>query len=222
MSPFASQFSASVARRDQVVKNRWVGAVPRTAAATASPSSRLAANGAIRASRPLGSRQSPETQPSASRRSARSPPLIPVTPTMSAWPLMPPVCRADRAAAHLAVDESRRDDQEALEDVLPFLVEAEEYGGVENLHAQAGAHEGADERSAATEQARPAEDHGGYRGQGVVFSLSRVADSELREQDDRAEEGQERSADVTDERCSVHRDSDAPGRLLVRPERAQP
>ena len=42
MRPLTSQFSASVARRDQVVKKTCVGAVPRTAAATASASSRSA------------------------------------------------------------------------------------------------------------------------------------------------------------------------------------
>ena len=44
MRPLTSQFSASVARRDQVVKKTCVGAVPRTAAATASASSRSAAS----------------------------------------------------------------------------------------------------------------------------------------------------------------------------------
>ena len=54
MRPLTSQFSASVARRDQVVKKTCVGAVPRTAAATASASSRSAASGVIRSSRPSG------------------------------------------------------------------------------------------------------------------------------------------------------------------------
>src|SRR6187397_2604578 len=141
MRPLTSQFSASVARRDQVVKNTWVGAVPRTAVATASASSRSAANGSMPSPRLLGSRQSPETcQPSSRRRRARLPPLIPVTPTTSARSLMGRpsaderelgeaerrscclrVC-ADRAPPHLAVDKRGGDDQEALEDVLPFLV----------------------------------------------------------------------------------------------------
>ena len=43
MRPLTSQFSASVARRDHVVKKTCVGAVPRTAAETASASSRSAA-----------------------------------------------------------------------------------------------------------------------------------------------------------------------------------
>jgi len=76
MRPLTSQFSASVARRDQVVKNMCVGAEPRTAAATASASSRSATNGVIRSSRPSGWRHMPATcQPSARRRPARFPPL---------------------------------------------------------------------------------------------------------------------------------------------------
>ena len=88
MRPLTSQFSFSVARRDQVVKKMCVGAVPRTAAETASASSRSATSGVIRSSRLSGWRQSPATrQPSDRRRRARFPPLMPVTPTMSARPL---------------------------------------------------------------------------------------------------------------------------------------
>ncbi len=97
MRPFTSQFSASVSRRDQVVKKTCVGAVPRTTPATASASSRSAASAVIRGSSSTGRRQRPSTsQPSASSRAATLPPLIPVTPTTSArllnarsppWPL---------------------------------------------------------------------------------------------------------------------------------------
>ena len=89
MRPLTAKFSASVARRDQVVKKTCVGALPRTAAATASASRRSAASGVIRSSRPSGRRHRPATsQPSASRRCARFPPLMPVTPTTSARPLI--------------------------------------------------------------------------------------------------------------------------------------
>ena len=78
-------FSASVARRCQVVKKTCVGAVPRTAAATEPASSRSAVSGVIRSSTPSGRRHRPATsQPSARRRCARLPPLMPVTPTTSA------------------------------------------------------------------------------------------------------------------------------------------
>ena len=63
MRPLTSQFSASVARRDQVVKKTCVGPVPRTAAATDSASSRSARSGSIRSSSPLGSRLRPEDLP---------------------------------------------------------------------------------------------------------------------------------------------------------------
>src|SRR5204863_1760311 len=88
--------------------------------------------------------------------------------------------RARRAATHLAVDDCGGDDQEPLEDVLPFLVEAEEDGRVEDLNAEPGAHERADERASPAEQARPAEHDCRDRRQGVVLSLSGVADPELR------------------------------------------
>ena len=93
---------------------------------------------------------------------------------------------------------------------------------VENLNAEPGAHQRADERATPAEQARAAEDDGGDRGEGVPGPLSRVTDSELRKQDDRAEQGQERGAEVAEERRPVDGHADPPRRLLVRPDRAQP
>src|SRR5438045_3942625 len=96
--------------------------------------------------------------------------------------------RARCTAPHLAVDDRSSDDQEALEDVLPLLIEAEERRRIQDLHAEACPHERSDEGASPAEQARAAEDDGGDRGEGVARALPRVADSELREQDDRAEE----------------------------------
>ena len=74
MRPLTSQFSASVARRDHVVKKTCVGAMPRTAAATASASSRSATSGVMRSSRPSGRRHRPVTsQPSARSRRGKVP-----------------------------------------------------------------------------------------------------------------------------------------------------
>ena len=53
-------------------------------------------------------------------------------------------------------------------------------------------------------------------------SLTRITDSELREQDDRTEEREQRGADIAEERGAVHRDADTAGRLLRRPDRAKP
>jgi hypothetical protein len=44
--------------------------------------------------------------------------------------------------------------------------------------------------------------------------LTRVADSELGEQDDRSEERQERGAEVTEERRPIQGDAHAPRRLF--------
>src|SRR4051794_13084781 len=87
--------------------------------------------------------------------------------------------RALCAAPDLAVDDRSRDDQEALEDVLPLLVEAEEGGRVQHLHAQPGRHHGADERAPPAEQAGAAEHHRGDRGERVAGSLTGIADAEL-------------------------------------------
>src|SRR5690348_4716460 len=103
---------------------------------------------------------------------------------------------ANRAPPDLAVDDRSRDDQQALEDVLPLLVEAEEHRRVQHLDAEARAHERADERAAPTEQARPPEHDGGDRRERVARPLSGVADADLREQDDGAEERQQRRAEV--------------------------
>src|SRR5215471_13443683 len=141
MRPFTSQFSASVGRRDHVVKKTWVGAVPRTAAVTASRSSRSAVRCSTRASRFSAWRLRPETnQPSDRSRWATLPPLMPVTPTTSA---RPPVTsqllgscstwHTQAGAAHLAVDERGGDDQTSLEDVLPLLIETEEDRRVQDL-----------------------------------------------------------------------------------------
>ena len=133
-------------------------------------------------------------------------------------------CRARErpAATHLAVDEGRGDDQEPLEDVLPLLVEAEEHRRVQDLNAEPRAHQRPDEGASPAEQARPAEHDGGDRGQRVAGALSRVADAELREQDDRAAEREQRGAQVAEQRRPVDRHADAPRRLLVRADRAQP
>src|SRR5690348_11076385 len=102
---------------------------------------------------------------------------------------------ANRAPPDLAVDVRSRNDQQALEDVLPLLVEPEEDRRVQHLDAEAGSHQRADEGAAAAEQARPAEDDGGDRGERVARPLARVADAELREQDDGAEEREQRRSE---------------------------
>src|SRR6202023_3235095 len=63
--------------------------------------------------------------------------------------------RARPAAAHLAIDNGCSDDQEPLEDVLPLLIEAQEYRCVQDLNAEPCTHQRADERASPTEQARP-------------------------------------------------------------------
>src|SRR5262249_35301302 len=144
MRPLTSQLSASVARRCQVVKKTCVGAAPRSAELVADPSSRSAAIGSMRGARALGLRERPETpQPRARGPAARLPPLIPVTPTTRARPgasdrprLSGGLCAIGltrRSSTHLAIDDGRRDDEQALEDVLPLLIETEEDGGVEHL-----------------------------------------------------------------------------------------
>src|SRR6476619_586032 len=70
---------------------------------------------------------------------------------------------AQTASAHLAVAEGGGHDQEPLKDVLPLLVEAQERGCVEYLNAEAGAHEGADERASSAKQTGAAEHNGGNR-----------------------------------------------------------
>src|SRR5947208_14164435 len=109
--------------------------------------------------------------------------------------------RARAASTHLAVDEGRGDDQEPLKDVLPLLIEVEKYRRVQDLNDEPRTHERTDEGASPTEQARAAEDDGGDRRQGVPGALSGAAHSELREQDNRAEEGEERGAHVAEERC---------------------
>src|SRR6476469_9019068 len=76
--------------------------------------------------------------------------------------------------AHLAVDDGGDDDQRTLEEVLPGLAEVEEDGGVEHLDDQPGAEERADERAAPTQQAGPAEHHGGDAAEGVADALRGV------------------------------------------------
>ena len=56
-------------------------------------------------------------------------------------------------AADAAVEDGGDDDQSALEEVLPRLAETQEGGGVEQLHDEAGAEEGADEGASTTQQA---------------------------------------------------------------------
>src|SRR5690242_20079790 len=188
------------------------------AARTASTSSRSAASGVTRSFELSGRRARPATShPSASRRCATFPPLMPVTPATSARRSV----IARLAPANLAVDNRARDDQESLEDVLPLLIEAEEHRRVQDLNAQAGAHQRPDERAAAPEEARAAEDDRSDGRERVAGPLTRVADAELCQQDDCTEEGEKRSAQVTEQGDSVHRHSDPPRGLLVRPDCAQ-
>src|SRR5436190_24308162 len=99
--------------------------------------------------------------------------------------------RAGRPSTHLAVEDCPDEDHEPLEEVLPTLTEAEEHRGIQNLNAEPGAHQRADEGASPPEQARPAEDDRGYGRQGIARALSRIADAELGQQDDRAEEREE-------------------------------
>src|SRR5690348_9288844 len=129
---------------------------------------------------------------------------------------------AIRATPDLAVNDRAGDDQQTLEDVLPLLVEPEKHRRVQHLDAEAGAHQGADERPPPTEEARPAEDDGGDRRQRVAGALAGVADAELRKQDHGAQEGQERCTDIADQGGAIDRHADAPSGFLVRSDSAEP
>src|SRR4051794_31857331 len=128
---------------------------------------------------------------------------------------------ASRASPDLAVDDRADDDEQALEDVLPLLVEPEEHRGVEHLHAEAGAHQCADEGTTAAEEARPAEHDRGDRGERVTGALARVTNAELRKQDDSSEQRQERGTEIADQHGAIERDTDAACRLLTRADSAQ-
>src|SRR5581483_5464695 len=114
-----------------------------------------------------------------------------------------------------------RDKQEALEDVLPRLVEVEEHRGVQDLNAEPGAHERPDERPAPPEQARTAEDNGGDRGERVARALPRVTDTELCEQHNSTKQRHERRAEVAEQRHPVDEYADTACGLLARPNSAQ-
>src|SRR5262245_12125710 len=73
-----------------------------------------------------------------------------------------------------------------------------------------------EDRPPPADQPRPAEHHGGDRRQRAARPLPGVADAELREQDDRAEEGEERGAEVPEQRGAVDGHAEPAGRLLLR------
>ena len=97
MRPLTSQFSASVARRDQVVKKTWVGAVPRTAAATASGVLEVGGERRDALDRARGRAAQAGDLPAVGEQArARLPPLMPVTPTTSARPAPAVAASRDR------------------------------------------------------------------------------------------------------------------------------
>src|SRR4051812_40637895 len=92
---------------------------------------------------------------------------------------------------NLAVDQRPGHDQEALEDVLPFLIQAQEHGRVQHLDAQSCPHQRSDEGASPAEKAGASENNGCDRCEGITGALPRVADAELCKKDDGAEQGEE-------------------------------
>src|SRR5690349_2383289 len=129
---------------------------------------------------------------------------------------------SDSTSTDLAVDQRTGDDQQPLEDVLPFLIEAQKHSRIQDLDAEDSSHEGSDEGAASPKQTGSSENHGGDRRQGVARSLTGVSNAQLCEQDNRPEKREERGAYVSDQRRACRQHTDSASGLLVRSDGPQP